>query len=344
RINLGQILRLFIFTQGGGLIRDNLFHGILERLSKSANEIVAMVDDEGLWVDIFSKNRGASKAWVKLYNDSTLLGNWQARMFNLKNYRCFIPPSPELATITKIEVVLNASADYKSTMVKSFHAYAVGYGKRTIESGDRFKVTFEQNSLYKPMFIQIKTNRILGKSAMRLNSDHYEILPEAFLCREEFEVSIEMIGELPKNDLSGICWLDKKENEWVWLENEKEGNRLRAKSIGGGSFAAVIDYDPPSIKNLNVRANKKYRNANMPIRFELSDTLSGFEDDRNILIKLDGNWMIPEYDPETFICQTAPIKSLEPGEHHLAIIVTDRMGNKSEKYLKFWIRAKSKKR
>ncbi len=93
-----------------------------------------------------------------------------------------------------------------------------------------------------------------------------------------------------------------------------------------------------------VICHKKYRNANMPIRFELSDTLSGFEDDRNILIKLDGNWMIPEYDPETFICQTAPIKSLEPGEHHLAIVVTDRMGNKSEKYLKFWIRAKSKKR
>ena len=92
------------------------------------------------------------------------------------------------------------------------------------------------------------------------------------------------------------------------------------------------------------RANKKYRNANLPIRFELSDTLSGFEDDRNILIKLDGNWMIPEYDPETFICQTQPIKSLEVGEHHLAIVVTDRMGNKSEKYLKFWIRAKSKKR
>ena len=188
------------------------------------------------------------------------------------------------------------------------------------------------------------TNKILGRSALRLNSDHYEILPEAFLCREEFDVSIEMLGEFPKNDLSGICWLDKKENKWVWLENEKEGNRLRAKSIGGGSFAVVIDYDPPSIKNLNIRANKRYRNANLPIRFELSDTLSGFEDDRNILIKLDGNWKIPEYDPETFICQTQPIKSLEPGEHHLAIVVTDKMGNKVEKYLKFWIRAKSKNR
>ena len=344
RIRPRQVLRLFIFTQSGGLIRDNIFHGILDRLSKSAIEVVATVDDEGLWVDILSINKGVSKGWVKLYNDSTLLGIWPARMLNLINYRCFIPPSPELATITKIEVVLNASSDYKSVTVENFHAYAVGYGQRTIKTGDRFEVSFEENSLYKPLFIQIKTNKIIRKSALRLNSDHYEILPETFLCREEFEVSIEMIGELPKNDLSGICWLDKKENKWVWLENERNDNTLRAKSIGGGSFAAVIDYDPPSIKNLNVRANKKYRNANLPIRFELSDTLSGFEDDRNILIKLDGDWMIPEYDPETFICQTAPIKSLEPGEHHLAIVVTDRVGNKVEKYLKFWIRAKSKKR
>jgi len=344
RIILGQVLRLFIFTQGGGLIRDNLFHGILDRLPKLARKAVATVDDEGLWINILSINRGASKAWVKLYNDSTLLGIWEARMFNLNNYRCFIPPSPELATITKFEVVLNVSPDSRGKIVELLPTYAVGYGKRTIESGDRFKVSFEETSLYKPLFIQIKSHSILRKSALRLNSDHYEILPEAFLCREEFEVSIEMAGELPKNDLSGICWLDKKENEWVWLDNVKEGNILRAKSLGGGSFAAVIDYDPPSIKNLNVRANKKYRNADMPIRFELSDTLSGFEDDRNILIKLDGDWMIPEYDPETFICQTAPIKSLELGEHHLAIVVTDRVGNKSEKYLKFWIRAKSNKR
>ncbi len=346
RIHPGLVLRLFIFTKSGGLIRDNLFHGIMDKISKSARKIEATVDDEGLWVDIFSTNKGASKAWVKLYHDSTLLGTWPARMLTIKNYRCFIAPSPELATITKIEVILNASPDYKGTTVKSFRAYAVGYGRRTIKAGDKFEVSFEENSLYNPLFIQIKTNIIFRKSVLRLNSDYYEILPEAFICREEFEVSIEMIGEFPKNDLSGICWLDKKENKWVWLENERDGdsNRLRTKSLGGGSFAVVIDYDPPSIKNLNVKANKKYRNAGMPIRFELSDTLSGFEDDRNILIKLDGDWMIPEYDPETFICQTAPIKSLEPGEHHLAIVVTDRVGNKVEKYLKFWIRAKSQKR
>ena len=344
RIRPGQVLRLFIFTQSGGLIRDNLYHGILDRVARPAKEVVARVDEDGLWVDIFSDNKGASKAWVKLYNDSTLLGIWQARMLNPINYRCFIAPSPKLATITKIEVVLNTSPDYERSTIENFRAYAVGYGQRTIATGDRIEVSFAENSLYKPMLIQIRTNKIIRKSALRLNSDHYEILPETILCREEFEVSIEMVGDFPKNDLSGICWLDKKENEWVWLENERDGNRLQAKSLGGGSFAAVIDYDPPSIKNLNVRANKKYRNANMPIRFELSDTLSGFEDDRNILIKLDGNWMIPEYDPETFICQTAPIKSLEPGEHHLAIVVTDRVGNKSEKYLKFWIRAKSKKR
>jgi len=344
RILPRNVLRLFIFTQSSGLIPDNLFHGILDRVSRAAKEVVVTVDDEGLWISIFSMNKGASKVWVKLYNDSTLLGNWQAKLLNLRNYRCFIPPSPLLSTITKIEVVLNVSADYQASNIEPFRAYAVGYGQRTIKSGDRFEVSFEENSLYKPMFIQIIKNKILRKSILRLNSDYYEILPEAFLCREEFEVSIEMSGDFPKNDLSGICWLDKKENKWVWLENERYDNWLRTKSLGGGSFAVVIDYDPPSIKNLNVRANKKYRNANIPIRFELSDTLSGFEDDRNILIKLDGDWMIPEYDPETFICQTAPIKSLEPGEHHLAIIVTDRMGNKVEKYLKFWIRPKSQKR
>jgi hypothetical protein len=48
--------------------------------------------------------------------------------------------------------------------------------------------------------------------------------------------------------------------------------------------------------------------------------------------------MIPEYDPESKQCKTAPLKPLEEGNHHLGITVTDRAGNKAEHYMQFSVK------
>jgi len=334
-----SLLRLFVFTKNGCLIRDNLFNGILEQLPKPVSMSVISSDDEGLWVTMETPNRAASRGWVKLYQGDKLLGLKEARMFNMHTYRCFIPPKEEYATIDKIGLVLGASPDGFESFVDTLKFYAVGFGARNLVSDDgKFSVSFDENTLYRPMFVQVRQHQIINKVVLNLNSDSYEILPEVFRSREEFNVSYKMAGDLPKNLQTGLCWLDKKKGDWAWLENINENNLLTAKSRGGGMFAAVVDYDNPVISGLNIRPNQFYFDPELPIRFGLSDSLSSFEDDRSIVIKLDGQWVIPEYDPETCICTTSPNESLEAGEHHLAIEVSDRAGNKSEKYLKFKIR------
>ncbi len=334
-----NLLRLFIFPKGEGIIRDNIFNGILEQLPKLVVASAISADDEGLWVTLGSLNKGASRAWVKLYHGQELLGFKEATMFNMKTYRCFIPPNEEYATIDKFGLVLGESPDGYETFVDTLKFFAVGFGLREIVSKDGlFTVRLGENTLYKPMFIELKHNELLNKVVMDLNSDNYEIFPEAFRCREEFDISYKMAGDLPKNLLTGLCWLDKKKGNWTWLKNTNENNLLTAKSRGGGSFAAVVDYDNPVIGNLNIRPNQIYTDSLLNIRFLLMDSLSGFEDDRSIVIELDGQWVIPEYDPETNVCITQPNAPLAAGEHHLAFTVIDRAGNKSEKYLIFKMR------
>ncbi len=333
------VLRLFVFTANKGLIRDNLFNGILEGLPRPPDNAAISSDDEGLWVTFGSVNQAASRGWVKLYHGDSLLGIEEAGMFNMRTYRCFIRPKEEYSTIDKFGFVFGENSNGPETFVDTLKFYAVGFGDRDITSKDgRFTAMFRENTLYRPTYIQSKQNFILGKVVMNLNSDNYEILPEAFRCREEFEICYKMPGELPKNQRTGLCWLDKKEGNWVWLDNIIENNIAIAKTRGGGSFAAVIDYNNPVIGTPNIRPNEFYANPELPIRFNLYDSLSGFEDDRSIVIQLDGEWIIPEYDPETNVCTSQPNRPLETGEHHLAIEVVDRAGNKSEKYLKFKIR------
>ncbi|MGH8014918.1 MAG: M23 family metallopeptidase, partial [Candidatus Zixiibacteriota bacterium] len=89
------LLRLYIFAGKEGIIRDNVFNGILEGLPKPPGPAAISSDEDGLWITIGSINRGASRAWVKLYNGDKLLGVREARMFNMKSYRCLIPPKEE---------------------------------------------------------------------------------------------------------------------------------------------------------------------------------------------------------------------------------------------------------
>ena len=98
--------------------------------------------------------------------------------------------------------------------------------------------------------------------------------------------------------------------------------------------------DPPKIKNLNISDGRTYNDFTPIIRFIIEDTVSGIEDDRDIIIKLDGKWLIPEYDPETNRCFAQPMEPLKAGKHHLGIMITDRVGNLTEYYLNFFIKGK----
>jgi methionine-rich copper-binding protein CopC len=53
------------------------------------------------------------------------------------------------------------------------------------------------------------------------------------------------------------------------------------------------------------------------------------------LIKIDGEWVIPDFDPETTMLTVTPRTDLKDGEHHLSIEITDRLGHKAEQYVRF---------
>ena len=77
---------------------------------------------------------------------------------------------------------------------------------------------------------------------------------------------------------------------------------------------------------------------NFKLTFITEDVLSGFKDDLAFNVKIDKEWLIPEYEPETKKFIARPEKPLSEGRHHLGIEVVDAAGNKTEKYLNFYIR------
>jgi hypothetical protein len=204
-----------------------------------------------------------------------------------------------------------------------------------------FGITAGRDYFFEPRFVSISREEPPGDNAGIFSSPVYRIMPEAFATRQKFSIDLKTDSTGEKAEHSGLCWWDEEEQEWVWITEigelpvDPNPERVEGLSLGGGRFAAIADFDPPIISGLNVSSDEVLTTLQPLITFRISDTLAGIEDDRFIVIHLNEQLLIPEYDPETEICRAQPYEALAPGEYRLAITVSDRAGNKTELYTGF---------
>ncbi len=335
------VLRLGVYV-GKKLIPDNLFNG-LQKFGKEIASVQHEILDDGLLLVLNVKAKQGAQARLALFDGDSLLGVVFPRYYTMLQYRAFIPPLKKYGHITKIGYAVTRDTSVALKYADTLNIYEVGRkDDQPINLGDSTTIRFRKDGFFAPRFVELKHWTVLGRSKYGLNSGYFEITPAAFACKQDFEVDMKLQKHPILSPKTGICWLDEKENKWVWLDNTIDSNSysVAAPAEGGGIFSAHFDIVPPEIRDLNIVNGRTYTNPTMTISFALKDTLSGFFDDRNITIKLDSKWLIPEFDPVTGICKTWPNEPLSNGSHHLGIIVTDRAGNLTEQYLNFYMRAK----
>ena len=333
-------LALGVFIEGGGSLIDKPFNGIA-RVGAPKATIEHEVVDDGLIVWVHHKTRYTAQSRLRVYGAGQLLGVEEPQIFTMNTHGYFIKPQRRYRSIDRFEVMFTPDTTDRGVFSDSLRIVAVGFEpQEEIAVDDLMTLRLGEDVFFEPRFIEVKKNRVFDKTSLKLMSDHYQILPEAFVTRRDFEVHYDYRGSRAGVDLSGLCWLDTEKDKWVWLDNvyDSAAVALTAASTGGGSFATVVDDEAPRITGLTVAPGRTYTNRTPAINFVIEDTLSGIGDDRDILIELDGEWLIPEYEPETGAVRSRPLSALESGEHHLGVIIRDRAGNKTEQYVRFNVR------
>jgi len=171
----------------------------------------------------------------------------------------------------------------------------------------------------------------------------YELLPENFPLKRAFRVSIKLDSTDARSAQAGLCWYDKSNDEWMWIDTTPGEPYVAAgPSLGGGMFAALLDDKAPTIRKLNLEQGHTYTNLQPTVRCEIEDELSGFEDDRNFDIRINGVWMLPQYDFQTGKMIAMLEKPLPPGKATLTLSAIDRAGNKSERKVEFVVEKSGK--
>jgi hypothetical protein len=209
-------------------------------------------------------------------------------------------------------------------------------GERTVASSEMFRFTVDSDDLYSPANIEVRRRKKGVPKSGRVVGDVYEINPVSLPLAGGIDLSFKINAKTDRTKI-GIYRLNHKK-EWKWLDSEIKENRIEARSGRTGIFGMLYDGKAPRVKKIYPPKGKTVTSGYPKIRFIITDDLAGIGDDRNIIVLLDGQWLIPEYDPETEWLKTYPRQQLADGRHELKITVSDRLGNSRTVHSHFYVK------
>ena len=159
----------------------------------------------------------------------------------------------------------------------------------------------------------------------KLISGPYKINPLTTLYEEKLKINFN------SNNLiegTGIYYLNKKNNKWIYLDTEYENNYYSTYILSNEVFCLLQELKPPVITKLIPDINAVYQSEDInKIEFYINDSLSGINNIKNISLSIDEQPVLFEYNSYQKKVFYNFEDELEIGKHLLYISVKDNVGN-----------------
>lgn len=110
-----------------------------------------------------------------------------------------------------------------------------------------------------------------------------------------------------------------------FVENRRKAGRIECLVSVPASYTFAIDSIPPVVRRVRP-AEDAVVGKNTAIFAHLEDNLSGVGNDTMITVRVDGVWLVPEFDPERRELVAWPFTPWKPGRHSLEVEVYDWAG------------------
>ncbi len=203
---------------------------------------------------------------------------------------------------------------------------------------DSCTISFSYNSLYKPVFVRAEKTKAVDTSKYKFASNIYSIDPKDVPLFKGAHVMIKMNQLDVPAEKVGIYYKSGSKS-WRYFGSEYDRSN---HSVGGhvgtfGTHALIIDDEKPDIMYFYPGNNSRLTNLRPVFKAVIKDTLSGIDDEKDRIIKLDGRKVIAVYDPEHLTLTYKPKHNLKKGMHTLELFVKDRCGNIATRKHTFWI-------
>jgi len=177
-----------------------------------------------------------------------------------------------------------------------------------------------------------------AKSAEELEIN---LTPDDKLLLDGIKISLKTSPTLPagKIGLYGIS----RSGQPGFIAAETESSYIGGTVKSLGRYRLMADTTPPRISQIKPRNGGRVTSSRPTISFRMSDDLSGFASDSSLIVTLNGEYQISEYDVDNQIVYVHLLNRLSVGKQELLIQAEDRMGNKATSKSTFYYQPAQKK-
>jgi hypothetical protein len=162
-------------------------------------------------------------------------------------------------------------------------------------------------------------------------SGPYELKPYLIPFNDEIQLNI-AIESVHSIKHLGIYHYNQKKFIWQYLPSQLSIDSLHMTTsiLSGEIFAVIEEYNPPEFSNFIPAINGTYYSSDIEhISFHIEDTFSGLEGETDVIVKLDENPVIFEYNSYQKKIRYPLKNNLKKGTHTLYVQASDRVGNRS---------------
>lgn len=212
------------------------------------------------------------------------------------------------------------------------------YGGEVKSKDGKAEVKVDPEAVYKDINLSVKKEKTDGSSKHKAVGEIYSVEPSTIPLNGFAKISLDYTEE--DCDPQKLALYELTDAGWwrpIGHDLDTTNKMVSGKVRYFSSYALLEDKKPPVIKKIYPYNGKRIKQRKPKIKAIIKDDLSGIGSDLDILITIDGEWMIPEYDPETNVLITKPTYPLSYGKHELLISVKDRVGNESEAKRYFFV-------
>jgi hypothetical protein len=212
------------------------------------------------------------------------------------------------------------------------------YGGEAASEDAKAEVKVDPEVVYQDINLSVKRVDVGTRSRHKVVGQIYAVEPSTIPLNGFARISLRYPEEgcdplkLGLYELTEAGWW-KPIGQDLDTANKNLSGKVRCFS----AYALLEDTQPPVIKQVSPHNGKRLRQRMPRVRAVVTDDLSGIGSDLDVQVTIDGEWMIPEYDPETAVLTTRPNSPLFFGKHELVISVKDRAGNREEARRDFFV-------
>ena len=287
--------------------------------------------EPGIFVSFEENIFSGLDAFLSLKKEGILYSHKLFRDSKLTLSSGLLSPS-DLENVTDLKVYYESSTPYEIFNMELSGEIIYPDSSFQIELLDgKILISGEAHTFYDTTFIWGRPVKTSLPKEGQIVAGPYFLEPYLIPFNNEIQINMAIDPNLSTRNL-GIYFYNQKNFEWNYLPSHisADSSFVNTSILSGEIFAVIEENTPPQLSNFIPNINGTYYSSDLEhISFNVSDSFSGLEGETDVIVKLDDNPVVFEFNSYQNKVRYPLKYNLKKGTHSLYVQASDKVGNRS---------------